>query len=339
MKNKLLSAFMLLGSIAALYGHDAPMQAAALDTPEIIADMKRVLPNDEFFRLHSERNLADFLNFLKDPLLCFADVQNIQDLSPYFEFYESYLAIKTGYRRFVTSDFLQKHFNVLDNSKISVLTFLMMHTDGIHSQIFCDQYTRLFGSQSRLFIKYLITRADWKAIVDSLGAGDLVVFKRGIQDLGNSRFENEFRSYASEKWDLEQLPSIVRENTVIFIACRDEDGGKDSAHNQGTTKVLADFRRSTRKLTQELNKVGLTVERASSKDVWFQLPNATLSKFWLDAESCLGMGLFSSTKPPILISKFPPRFSEMARIISEYFELDIRAGKLYRRGGAGRLSD
>jgi hypothetical protein len=282
----------------------------------------------EFFRHYSEKDLESVLLFPGDPKDNFKSIQSIPDLGPYIGIYEDYLTTGSGHSQSVALTFLDRHFKTLDAGNLPVLTFLLLHTGGINGYVFYSAYTRFFESHSALFLRDLKERANWKEIVDALGLGDLIAFRNGVDKLGDSKFEKEFRDYASKKWNFKDLPIIVPENAVTFIALTEGDAKlavtKGDQLIDRTSQLLSDFHRSSNRLAHILKKMGIGVKYGTSRDIWFQFAGGEMSKFALNQGSFFGMGLFPKGRQPVLITDFPPNFDNMARIICEYFQVEIK---------------
>lgn len=70
--------------------------------------------------------------------------------------------------------------------------------------------------------------------------------------------------------------------------------------------------------------MGIDVKYGTTKKIWFQLVDGNISKFTLDEGVFFTMGLFPKGKPPELVTGFVPYFDNVVKIISEYFQIEIK---------------
>jgi len=291
--------------------------------------MGQFLKGNDFYKHYTERDLEKFLHFLGDPVHYFSEIQDIPNLGPYFEIYESYLEIKNGVREVALSNFLDQHFKTINCAKASILVFLLQHTNGIYSEITSSWYARLFSTQSKVLIRDLKKRVNWKEVVASLIPGDPVDFRSAVEALGNSSFEREFKHYVSAQLDFSHLPVIVPENGVAFLAISDADyqklPGREGAVKAKDAQELSSFRRSSVELTKILKRMRIEAKTSISSGVRFLLPSRQFSSFQLNSNDLFGMAISPKGKRPVLVTEFVPTRENMAKILGEYFGIKIKA--------------
>jgi hypothetical protein len=166
----------------------------AFEEKVIITDLKKTQYGTVFFNNHSENDFKLMINFMDNPICNFDKIKKIKNFFEYIEVFDRYSQEKYHKNESIISTFLEKHFQVINRKKADILNYLILISDGMYAEYFADKYTILFESYSLVFIKTLKNR-DWKGIVNRLDAGNWQAFRLGVEKLGDSEFETNFKKY------------------------------------------------------------------------------------------------------------------------------------------------
>ncbi len=166
---------------------------------EQISEIRDKEYGEEFLKLYSEEDLEQVIQFLQDPMKHFSKILRILHIWPHVGVYQRYIREKNEQGGNIWGPFLETHFKSIDGKKLPILTFLFLTAPpGASKGLFADTYVDLFNSNPGVFIRDLRKRKDWKYIIDELLGGESS-WKAGLDKLGNSKFEKEFKAYVSSR--------------------------------------------------------------------------------------------------------------------------------------------
>jgi hypothetical protein len=188
------------------------------DIKEQIRELWGTEDGQEFFEKHSTKDMENVILFLKDPIRYFSRIRNIEDLFSYIGTYDAFMITSKRLNRGTFDLFLRTHFQTADEKKASILIFMVLAPrGGYFKELLTDKFTKLFESHYYVFINILKKMPNWKLVVDEVGSGDWAAFKAGLEKLGDSAFEKEFKEYV--------LAPIDEEGRRIIK--KDKDGRAD----------------------------------------------------------------------------------------------------------------
>jgi hypothetical protein len=150
--------------------------------------------NTLYIKAFEEKVIITDLKKTQYGTVFFDKIKKIKNFFEYIEVFDRYSQEKYHKNESIISTFLEKHFQVINRKKADILNYLILISDGMYAEYFADKYTILFESYSLVFIKTLKNR-DWKGIVNRLDAGNWQAFRLGVEKLGDSEFETNFKKY------------------------------------------------------------------------------------------------------------------------------------------------
>jgi len=199
MNKKGVSIVVVISVLCAILG-----ACADRNIKEQIRELRNTEDGRIFFEKHSTKDMENVILFLKDPTRYFSRIRNIGDLFSYIGEYDAFMITSKRSTEGQFNPFLRKHFQTVDEKRARILIFMVLAPrGGVFKEMVTDEFTKLFESHYYVFIKILKRMPNWKLLVDELGAGDWDAFKAGLEKLGDTAFEKEFKEYVFAPTDEE----------------------------------------------------------------------------------------------------------------------------------------
>jgi hypothetical protein len=134
--------------------------------------------------------------FLDDPIANFGKIRDCADVCNLLRSYELKYLTEGGVLRYsLLSELFIRHFQTVDEPKLNILFFLLLHCNSIdYSELTAREAIRLLDSDQTLFIRVLERYPEWKLILDKMSS-DWELLQEAAKKLGASAFENEVRVY------------------------------------------------------------------------------------------------------------------------------------------------
>jgi hypothetical protein len=143
--------------------------------------------------------LKDIDAFFKDPLMNFDKIKKLQDP-------KKQLSLYAQWNSDVILKFFRIHFQEIDERKIEILVYLLVHYRGYPVP---EEAARIFNIQPVMFVKELEKTPEWMNIIDDI-SWSWESFSSGLTGLGASEFEKEAKEYAlSLHEDREQKFKVI----------------------------------------------------------------------------------------------------------------------------------
>jgi hypothetical protein len=191
MKKQALSIVAMISVLCAILSG-----CVGKDIKEQIRELRGTEYGRRFFEKHSTKDMENVILFLRDPIGNFNQIRNIKDLFSYISIYDAFMIKSKRSAEGPFDPFLRKNFKMIDEKKASILIFMVLAPGGgVFKELLADKFTKLFESNYFVFIKILKKMPNWRLVVDEVGSGDWAAFKAGLEKLGDSPFEKEFKEY------------------------------------------------------------------------------------------------------------------------------------------------
>ena len=145
----------------------------------------------------AEERLNDIESFLNDPITNFDRIKQIKNLCNLIDRYEQNLLKNQSPTVGVLTVFFNRHFGEVDEMRAKIVIHMILHCgSGIQGEILIEKAAILFCAQPQMFVKVLEKTEDWKMVIcDLFYLGDI---SKGLEKLGNSRFEMKIKEYVKE---------------------------------------------------------------------------------------------------------------------------------------------
>jgi len=140
------------------------------------------------------------------------------------------------------------------------------------------------------------------------------------------QLEGAVKSGLQQNKQCNEIPQIIKENTVVFLSISPEDyeklGPKDPEAEEGIGELLSDYLYYTEQLGPKLEQLGIRVIFSMSKVVSFQMSDGKTIKITFDPKDVCAMAMYAKGQEPKLVSGFGSGV-RIRTNISEYFHIKI----------------
>lgn len=144
-----------------------------------------------------EEQFNDIGAFFNDPIANFDRIKQIENLGELISRYERGFNKNQSLTDNFLTEFFNRHFGEIDEIRIKIVIHMILHCgSGAHSEILSDKAAQLFCVQPLMFVMVLEKTEDWKLVIrDLFYLGDI---SKGLEKLGNSKFEMKIKEYVKE---------------------------------------------------------------------------------------------------------------------------------------------
>ncbi|MGB8957947.1 MAG: hypothetical protein WCC00_02925 [Candidatus Aminicenantales bacterium] len=144
-----------------------------------------------------QEQLNDIEAFLNDPITNFDRIKQIENLCNLIDRYEQSLIKNQSLTTGVLTEFFNRHFGEVDEIRTKIVIHMILHCgSGVQGETLFEKAAMLFCAQPQMFVKALEKTEVWKLVIrDLFYLGDI---SKGLEKLGNSRFEMKIREYVKE---------------------------------------------------------------------------------------------------------------------------------------------
>jgi hypothetical protein len=174
---------------------------------ERVKEIKVWLPTFEYawqYKVDSEEALEKVILFVENPLKYVSVVRGIDHKSLVRNklLYETFLyETKRATDGMYFYSQLLSISRTMSKEKVSLMTFVLLDCcDALEGEAIAGLYARLFMANTRMFIKFLKGRSDWKQVVNEFGNFNADQTGTILNNLGDSEFEKEFKEYVFTKY-------------------------------------------------------------------------------------------------------------------------------------------
>jgi|WetSurSiteA1Bulk_404760.scaffolds.fasta_scaffold10884_2 hypothetical protein len=146
-------------------------------------------------REQRQRNIEAFLN---DPIACFDRIKYLDDICLEIGLYENQRYQEGTPNKFVFDALFNGPFKNLNENSTRIIIHLALHCGGgIQREVLADRVAKSFRAQPQLFVLVLKEYPEWKKVIDLVAVTAWTDFSKGLQELGNSEFEKQIKSYVA----------------------------------------------------------------------------------------------------------------------------------------------
>ncbi len=128
--------------------------------------------------------------------------------------------------------------------------------------------------------------------------------------------------------NIENLPVVVSENSVVFFSLEEKEmeallAKASQEQEQFIMEITIDFWIYAERMAYRLKNSGIAVKFTIAGVIYFQRANAKKEEYRLDRTKLYGMAMFGRGKPPKIVTEFGASAEPMAQILGEYFRIKL----------------